>query len=188
MVVGRRAADVSDDEGSGRSYLPWIMAALVLVVGGAKLDAARPLVARGLAIAVPIVPVVMAVKRLEGGNRSLERYGTAVGWVTILAGELCVAIGFFQVTALAGLLRFAHIALYAAGAGALVVHMLEARRGTKGRFAGLIGIAAAFAIYISTHVGKDAFGSVFAAFFVAMLVGGAGLLAGELLVRVFKKA
>lgn len=179
---------MSDDEASGRSYLPWIMAALVLVVGGAKLDAARPLVARGLAIAVPIVPVVMAVKRLEGGAITLERAGTAVGWVTILAGELCVAIGVFNMPALSGLLPVAHAALYAAGASALVVHTLEARRGTKGRFAGFIGIAAAFAIYISTHESKDAFGSVFGAFFVAMACGGAGLLIGELLGRVFKKA
>ena len=47
LVAARRPA-VSDDSERG-SYLPWIMAALVLVVGGAKLDAARPLVARGLA-------------------------------------------------------------------------------------------------------------------------------------------
>jgi hypothetical protein len=188
MVVGRRAADVSDDEEAGRSYLPWIMAALVLVVGGAKLDAARPLVARGIAVALPIVPVVMAIKRLEGGKITLERAGTAVGWVTMLAGELCVVVGLFNVSALSWLLPVAHAALYAAVASALVVHTLEARRGTKGRFAGFIGIAAAFAIYISTHGGKDAFGSVFGGFFVAMACGGAALLIGELLARVFKKA
>ena len=67
MVVARRAA-VSDE--GGRSYLPWVMAALVLVVGGAKLDAARPLVARGLALAIPVVPVALR------GVRSVMRDGT----------------------------------------------------------------------------------------------------------------
>ena len=179
---------MTDDSDSGRSYLPWVIAALVLVVGGAKVDAARPLVARGLAIAIPIVPVVMAVKRLEGGELTLERAGTAVGWLTILAGELCVAGSFFHVGALSGLLPFARVALYVALAGALVVHTLEVRSGTKGRYAGFIGIAAGYAIYISSHIGKDAFANVFGAFFVAMACGGVALLTGELLGRVFKKA
>ena len=177
-----------DSDDTRRSYLPWIMAALVLVVGAAKLDAARPLVARALAIAIPVVPVVMGVKRLEGGDPTLEKAGSAVGWVTILAGELCVAGSLFQVSALGSLLPVARVAIYAAAASALVVHTLEARRGTKARFAGFVGIAGAFAVYLSTHPGKDPFASVFGAFFVALFVGGVGLLAGELLARTFKKA
>src|SRR5262245_37468785 len=85
-LVARRYPAMNDAPESGRSYLPWIMAALVLVVGGAKLDAARPIVARALAIAIPIVPVVMAVKRVEGADQTLERAAGAVGWLTILAG------------------------------------------------------------------------------------------------------
>jgi hypothetical protein len=179
---------MSDDE-SARSSLPWIMAALVLVIGGAKLDFARPHIARLLAVAIPIVPVVMGVKRLEGGDLSVERAGSVVGWVTIVAGELCVASGFFGVSALDAVAPFARITLYGSAAGALVVHTLEARRGTKARFAAFIGMAAAFAVYLSTHTGKDVFGRVYAAFFMALLIGGgAGLLAGELLARAFKKA
>lgn len=177
------------DEDSARSSLPWLMAALVLVIGGAKLDFARPHIARLLAIAIPIVPVVMGVKRLEGGDLNLERAGSIVGWTTILAGELCVASGFFGVSALDGVAPFARALLYVAAAAALAVHTLEARRGTKARFAAFIGIACAFAVYLSTHTGKDVFGRVYAAFFVALLIGGgAGLLAGELLARAFKKA
>jgi hypothetical protein len=176
------------EEPEGTSYLPWIMAALVLVVGGAKLDAARPLVARGLAMAIPVVPVVLAVKRVEGAAGMLERTATAVGWLTILAGEACVASGLFHVGLLDGLAPFARIALYAAAVGALAVHTLEAREQGKARFAGYIGIAAGFSIYLSSHPGKDAFGAVFAAFFVGLAVGGGvGLLTGELLGRVFKK-
>jgi hypothetical protein len=178
---------VSDDP-ERRSYLPWVMAVLVLVVGGAKLDAARPLVARGLALAIPVVPVALGVKRIEGADVMLERAATAVGWVTILAGEACVASGLFGVSALDAVAPIARGALYAAGGAALVVHTLEARSLGKARFAGYVGVAAAFAVYLSTHVGKDPFASVFGAFFVGLLVGGGtGLLTGEVLGRVFKK-
>lgn len=179
---------MSDDSERG-SYLPWIMAALVLVVGGAKLDAARPLVARGLAVAIPILPVVLALKRVEGGAATLERAAMAVGWVTILAGEVCVASSVFHWSALDGAVPFARIALYAAGVGALLVHTLEARSLGTARFAAYIGIAAGFSLYLSRHAGNDPFGAVFGAFFVGLAVGGGGgLLAGELLGRTFKKA
>lgn len=174
---------------SDRSSLPWIMAALVLVVGGAKLDAARPLVARALAIALPIVPVLIGLKRIQGGKLEVERAGTIIGWVTIVAGEACVTSGFFGVTALTAVVPAARLALYAAAAGALVVHTLEARSGSKARFAPFIGMAGAGAVYLSTHPSPDAFAAVFGAFFVALFIGGgAGLLAGELLGRAFKKA
>lgn len=174
---------------SERSYLPWIMAALVLTVGGAKLDAARPLVARALAVAIPVVPVLMGVKRLDGTDLALERAAAAVGWLTIAAAEICVLGGIFQVSFLAPLAPFSRYALYGAAAAALVVHTLEARRSNKPRFAAFIGMAVVFATYVSTHDGRDVFARVFGAFFVALFAGGgAGLLAGELLGRTFKKA
>lgn len=165
------------------------MAALVLVIGGAKLDAARPYVARGLAVAIPVVPVALAIKRVEGGAIALERAATLVGWATILAGEACVASGLFQIGVFEGLAPLARLTLYAAAVGGLVVHTLEARSQGKARFAGYIGIAAGFGIYLSSHGGSDAFSTVFGAFFVGLaLGGGGGLLSGELLGRVFKNA
>lgn len=179
---------MSDDSQRG-SYLPWVMAALVLVVGGAKLEAARPLVARGLAVAIPVVPVALAVKRVEGGPASLERAAKLVGWLTILAGEACVLSGLFQVNALDRVVPFARTALYGACVGALLVHTLEARSLGKARYAGYVGVAAGFGLYLSRHVGNDPFGAVFAALFVGLAAGGGvGLLAGELLGRVFKRA
>jgi hypothetical protein len=78
--------------------------------------------------------------------------------------------------------------LYAGGVGALLVHTLEARSLGKARYAGYIGIAAGFSVYLSQHVGSDPFAAVFGAFFVGLAVGGGvGLLTGELLGRVFKK-
>jgi len=186
-VVAARWAAVSDDSAE-RSYLPWVLATLVLVVGGAKIDAARPLVARVLALAAPVVPVAIAVKRVDGGGATLERAAGVVGWLTILAAEVCVAGGFFHVEALTGLVSSARFVVYGAVASALVVHTLEARRLGKARFAGYIGIAGGFSTYISLHSGADPFTSVFGAFFVGMFVGGAGLLSGELLSRVFKKS
>jgi NAD/NADP transhydrogenase beta subunit len=79
--------------------------------------------------------------------------------------------------------------LYVAAAAALVVHALEARSGSKARFAPFIGMAGAGAVYLSTHPNKDTFAAVFGAFFVALFIGGGvGLFAGELLGRAFKKA
>lgn len=176
---------MSDSE---RSYLPWVMAALVLVVGGAKLEATRPVVARVLAVAIPIVPVVLGVKRVEGGAVAVERVAAAVGWLTVLGAELCVLIGFFHVAALSPVAPWARGALALAGLGALVAHLLEARHHGKARFAGYIGIAAGFGWFILGHLDHDPFSAVFAAFFIAVLIGGGALLAGELLARLFKKA
>jgi hypothetical protein len=186
LVAARRAA-VSDD--SERSALPWVMAALVLVVGGAKVDAARPVVARLLAVAIPVVPVALGLKRLSGGLPALERGATVVGWAAILAAEALVLSSLFHVEALSFAAGPARWVLYGAALGALAVHTLEARRLGRARFAGYVGIGVAFALYLSGHVGADVFGSVFAAFFVGMGVGGgAGLLSGEVLARIFAVA
>lgn len=175
-------------EESERSYLPWILATLVLVVGGSKLDQARPYIARGVALAIPVVPVAIALKRVEGGGEQLERFAGLVGWGAILAAEACVAGALFDVGPLGGTLAIWRLALYAVGAAALLVHTLEARSVGKARFAGYVGLVAGFAVYLSGHVGKDVYASVFGAFFVGLaLGGGTGLLTGELLGRVFKK-
>lgn len=171
-----------------RSYLPWVMATLVLVIGGAKLEAARPIVARLLAVAIPVVPVLLGIKRIEGGALLVERVATAVGWLTVLAAELCVLGGFFHLAVLSRFAGVARPALYVALAGAFVAHALEAKSHGKARFAGYVGIAVGFGLFISTSVDKDPFAAVFGAFFIAVLAGGAALLVGELLARVVGKA
>lgn len=163
------------------------MAALVLVIGGAKLEAARPVVGRILAVAIPIVPVLLGMKRVEGGNPSLERLASAVGWLAILGAEACVAGAFFHLQWLTLALPVARALCAIAVVGAVVAQLWEARRHGKGRVAGYIGIAAGYGVFISTHVGKDPFLSVFGAFFVGMFVGGAALLVGELLSRAFRQ-
>jgi hypothetical protein len=164
------------------------MAGLVLVIGGAKLEAARPIVARLLAVAIPIVPIALGVKRIEGGSLAVERVATAVGWLTVLSAELCVLSTIFHVGALASLAGPLKIALLVALGLSLVAHLLEARSHGKARFAGYAGIAAGFGLFVLTHVDNDPFSAVFGAFFVGVLVGGAALLLGELLARLLVRS
>lgn len=174
-------------EETSRSPLPWVMAALVLVIGGAKLEAARPLVGRILAVAIPIVPVLLGVKRVEGGNQTLERAVSLTGWLAIVGAEACVAGAFFHWQVLTQALPVARVALVVAVLVAIGVQVLEARAHGKGRIAGYLGISAGYGVFISTHVGKDPFTSVFGAFFVGMFAGGAALLVGEALSRALKR-
>jgi hypothetical protein len=165
------------------------MAGLVLVIGGAKLQAARPIVARALALAIPAVPVAIGVKRLEHAKPELERAASAVAWLTILAGEASVVGSFFEVGLLAPAVPWLRWVLYGACLAALVINTLDARAEGKARFGAYVGVAAGFAVYLTTQHNKDPFGAVFGAFFAGFLVGGGALLlVGEALARVFKKA
>jgi hypothetical protein len=131
---------------------------------------------------------MIGAKRLEGAAPGLERAGSSIAWLTILAAEACVAGGALGVGFAEPLAPIGRYLLYAAVAGALVVETLDARRGGKSRFGAYVGIAAGFATYLSTHAGSQLFSSVFAAFFAALLCGGVTLLLGELLRLAFKKA
>jgi hypothetical protein len=175
---------------SERSYLPWLMAALILVIGGAKLEFTRPYLARVLAVAIPVVPVAMGLGRLRDAAPHLERAANGVAALVVVAGEICVAGGFFGVSALSGLVRPAQYGLYAGAFAALLVHVAAVQQSSaKVRFAAFVGIASVFAVYLSSHPNRDAFAGVFGAFFVALFVGGgAGLFAGEIAGRVFKRA
>jgi hypothetical protein len=165
------------------------MGALVLVVGGSKIEQVRPYIAFALSLAIPVVPVALALKRLEGGDEALERAAGLVGWAAILAAEACVAGALFHVEFLGAWLPLLRAACVAAALAGLVVHLFEAKRLGKARFAGYVGLVAGFGAYLANHVGRDPYASVFGAFFVGVIAGGgAGLLLGELLSRVFAKA
>ena len=122
---------MTDGDGSGRSHLPWVVAILVLVVGGAKVDAVRPLLARALAIAAPVIPILLALGRIQGARASVERAGNVVGWLSILAAEICVARGFFGVTSLDGAAGFARAALLFIAGAAVVIELVDRRQGGK---------------------------------------------------------
>ena len=175
---------MSELEGGGRKALPWVMAALVLVIGGAKLDAARPLVGRALAVAAPIIPVVLGAARIESAAPPIERMAVVTGWLTVLIGEVCVAAGFFGVSWLAGAAAVLRWALLPLVAVAIAAEYFDRRRGGKSRFGAYVALSAGFAAYLSTHTHAAAFFAVFGAFFAALLAGAAALLLGELLARV----
>lgn len=179
----RPPVDHGASEPTERSNLPWVMAALVIVIGGSKLDAARPWLGKGLALASPIVPMVLGLSRVEGGSIRLERAAKIVAWTTIIAGQLCVLQGFLQQTSLSPWMPGARVALYVALLAGLVVHVIEARANGNARFAGYVGIAVGFAVYSSDHPSEDPLAGFFVAFLIGVLVGGAALVAGALLAR-----
>ncbi len=68
---------------------------------------------------------------------------------------------------------------------AVVFEVAGAQRGLRSRLSAWLGMAIVFALYFPGHAApKNLFGSVFAAFLVALFVGGgAGLFLGEFAVR-----
>jgi len=68
---------------------------------------------------------------------------------------------------------------------AVLFEVAGAQRGLRSRLSAWLGLAIVFALYFPGHaVPKNLFGSVFAAFFVALFVGGgSGLFLGEVAVR-----
>jgi len=68
---------------------------------------------------------------------------------------------------------------------AVVFEVAGAQRGLRSRLSAWFGLAIVFALYFPGHAStNNLFGSVFAAFFIALFVGGgAGLCVGEFAVR-----
>jgi len=68
---------------------------------------------------------------------------------------------------------------------AVVFEVAGARRGLRSRLSAWFGLAIVFSLYFPGHATtSNLFGSVFAAFFIALFVGGgAGLCVGEFAVR-----
>lgn len=166
------------EDGSG--YLPWMIAGAVLSFGGAKVEALRPQLAVAIALAVPVVLATSGVFRLRGAPPALETCALVLGGAVVIAAELGVAGGFLGMTRLAGALPAARMALVALPLPALLLHTLAAREGLNSRFGAWIGMACAFAWYVSSSTAPDRFAGVFTAFFFALGVGGGlGLFVGE---------
>lgn len=181
-----RSRDTFDE---ARGYLPWTIASVVLVFGAARIDSLRPLLATGIAVAAPVVAATSGVYRFRGAAQALENAALVVAGLAVVAAEVCVAGGFLGMAKLAPLLHFARPVLIAAVGLALVLHALGVRRGLNSRFGAWIGMAAAFAWYVSGYVGADRFAGVFAGFFIALAVGGGlGLFLGEALRRFLRSS
>ncbi|HET7538596.1 MAG TPA: hypothetical protein VFK05_01945 [Polyangiaceae bacterium] len=170
-------------EAFSRARLPLLLLSLLLLVGGSKLDAVRPLEGQIVAFVIPAVAVISGVAPFSDAHGPLRNRVFALGTVVLALSELASYQAVFEAAplfALATPLAFAVALPFAVWA-----EVGGARRGLRSRLTAWLGLAMVFALYFRGHALKNnLFGSVFAAFFVALFLGGgAGLCVGEFAVR-----
>jgi hypothetical protein len=167
-----------------RLRLPLLLFSLLLLVGGSKLDAVRPLEGQVVALVIPVVAVFSGVGPFVDGDASLRNVVFALGALLLVLAEIgayhvvfegVVASPTVPVLVLLGLTLVL----------AVLFEVLGAQRGLRTRISAWFGMAVVFGLYFPGHAApQNLFASVFAAFLVALLVGGgSGLFLGELAVR-----
>jgi hypothetical protein len=172
-------------EAFSRVRLPLLLFSLLLLVGGSKLDAVRPFEGEVVAFVIPAVAVFSAVAPFTEVHPRVRNPVFGLGAVVLALSELAAYHAVFDsargVWSLATPIVFAlalPLAIWGEVAGAL--------RGLRSRLSAWLGLSMVFALYFRGHAarGDNLFGSVFAAFFVALLLGGGvGLCLGEMAVR-----
>jgi len=171
-------------EALSRLRLPLLLISLLLLVGGSKLDSVRPLEGQVLALLIPAIGVASGVAPFRDAESGLRNLVFAFGAGVLALAEIDAYRVVFEDTVatpalvIIGLLGLALL-------GAVLFEVLGAQRGLRTRLAAWFGLAIVFALYFPGHaVTKNLFGSVFAAFIVALFVGGgSGLFLGEFAVR-----
>jgi len=167
-----------------RLRLPLLLGSLLLLVGGSKLDSVRPLEGQIVALLIPAIAVFSGVAPFRDAHSSLRNFVFALGALALAAAELgayrVVFLDQVQSPPLATAL-----VLVGCMALAVVFEVAGAQRGLRSRLSAWFGLAIVFALYFPGHAStKNLFGSVFAAFFIALFVGGGlGLCVGEFAVR-----
>ena len=167
-----------------RLRLPLLLCALLLLVGGSKLDSVRPFEGQVVALLIPLIAVVSGVAPYREAHSALRNLVFALGaWVLVLA-ELGPYRVVFEESAAAPSLSTT-LLLAASMVLAVVFEVAGAQRGLRSRLSAWLGLAIAFALYFPAHAAKsNLFGSVFAAFLIALFLGGGlGLCVGEFAVR-----
>ncbi len=171
-------------EAFSRARLPLLLFSLLLLVGGSKLDAVRPLEGQVVAFAIPAVAVLSGIAPFADAHQRLRNQVFALGAIVLVLTELASYSAVFEgasaASALVNPLVFA-LAL----AIALFSEVAGARRGLRSRLSAWLGLALVFALYFRGHaVQNNLFGSVFAALLVGLFLGGGtGLCLGEAAVR-----
>ena len=167
-----------------RLRLPLLVFSLLLLVGGSKLDSVRPLEGQVVAFVIPLVAVFSGVAPFFDAHHALRNAVLGFGALLLLLGELGpYQVVFEGVVAGPALVNLVLLALCIPLAVACEV--AGAHRGLRSRISAWFCLAVVFALYFPGHATpNNLFGSVFAAFIVALFVGGgAGLFLGELAVR-----
>ncbi|HEY0466597.1 MAG TPA: hypothetical protein VGC79_20455 [Polyangiaceae bacterium] len=171
-------------EALSRARLPLLLLSLWLLVGGSKLDAVRPFEGQLVAFVIPAVAVLSAVAPFTDAHPRVRNPVFGLGAVVLALSELAAYQAVFEaapiLSALVTPVVFA-LALPAAVWG----EVAGARRGVRSRLSAWLGLSMVFALYFRGHAAPaNLFGSVFAAFFVALFLGGGlGLCLGEAAVR-----
>lgn len=167
-----------------RVRLPFLLLSLALLVGGSKLDALRPVEGEVIAFVVPAYAVLSGIAPFGDTHSGLRNAVFGLGALVLGLAEL----GSYRVVVQGavespGPVVGAVLAL--ALVAAVVLEVAGARRGLRTRLAAWLGMAIVFGWYFPGHAAPaNLFGSVFAAFLLALLLGGgAGLCVGELAVR-----
>jgi hypothetical protein len=167
-----------------RLRLPLLLCSLLLLVGGSKLDSIRPFEGQIVALLIPVIAVISGVAPFRDAHSTLRNVVFAFGVLVLVLAELgpyrvvfedLVAAPSLATTLLLALALPLAIGFEVAGAG----------RGLRSRLSAWIGLAIVFSLYFPAHAAtNNLFGSVFAAFLVALFLGGGtGLCAGEFAVR-----
>jgi hypothetical protein len=167
-----------------RLRLPLLLCSLLLLVGGSKLDAVRPLEGQIMALLIPLIAIGSGVGPFRDAHSSLRNAVFALGALVLAVAELGPYRVVFDDAALAPTLGVTLLLVIALPL-AVVLEVAGAQRGLRSRLSAWFGLAIVFALYFPTHAAtNNLFGSVFAAFLIALFLGGgAGLCIGELAVR-----
>ncbi len=167
-----------------RLRLPVLLLFLALLVGGSKLEALRPIEGEVIAFLIPAFAVLSGVAPFADAGGGLRAAAFGLGAVVLGVAELgsyrVVVDGAVEAPGLARVLL-----LVLGLACAVVLEVGAAGRGLRTRIAAWVGMAVVFGWYFPGHAALDnLFGSVFAAFLIALIFGGAtGLFVGEVAVR-----
>ncbi|MEO8905556.1 MAG: hypothetical protein ABI488_23820 [Polyangiaceae bacterium] len=175
---------MSDDALASRARLPLLLLALALLIGGSKLDTLRPVEGQVVALALPVIAVLSGCVPFRETDAALRNVVFGLGAVVLVLAEYgaCGVVIDGTNESLPVVFR---AVLMACAFGALLCEVAAAQRGFRSRLTAWLGLAVGFALYFPGHASeKNLFGSVFAAFLVAMFAGGgAGLFIGEYAVR-----
>jgi len=167
-----------------RLRLPLLLCSLLLLVGGSKLDSVRPFEGQVVALVIPLIAVSSGVGPFRDAQSSLRNPVFVLGALVLVAAELGSYRVVFEDT-VAALPLGVTLFLAAAMPISVLFEVLGAQRGLRSRLSAWFGLAIVFALYFPAHAAlNNLFGSVFAAFLIALFVGGGvGLCVGEFAVR-----
>ncbi|HEY3668580.1 MAG TPA: hypothetical protein VGL19_21420 [Polyangiaceae bacterium] len=171
-------------DGLSRARLPLLLLSLAMLIGGSRFDTLRPIEGQVVAFVLPAVAVLSAVGPFRETLPSLRNAAFLIGGVVLVLSEF----GAFNVVINdqnVALPVSQRVILAACVLGAVLCEVAAAQRGLRTRITAWLGLAVVFAFYFPGHAAaQNLFGSVFAAFLVALFVGGgSGLFLGEVAVR-----